>query len=431
MVMAGYKQTEIGEIPEDWGLQKIGELARVGSGGTPNRGVEAYWNGTIPWITTSLIDGGEINNALEHISDVGLKYSSAKIFKAGTLLVAMYGQGKTRGKAAILGIDAAINQACAAIVVNDSMVPLFVLQYLNSKYLTIRELSNSGGQENLSSGIIKGILVPKPEKAEQEAIVAALSDADALIASLEKLIDKQRDIKTATLQQLLTGKRRLQGFGEGKGTKQTELGEIPEDWDAARIGDSFDFKNGLNKAKAYFGCGTPIVNYMDVFSNHGLDASRIHGLVQVSREEINSYSARKGDVFFTRTSETVDEIGQAAALVDDVPSAVFSGFILRARERDHKDSLSLEFKKYCFSSDVVRKQIRSTSSYTTRALTNGKLLSEVRFPRPRDVREQAEIAQAISNMETEISSVDKLLQKTKAIKQGMMQQLLTGRTRLV
>jgi type I restriction enzyme S subunit len=170
---------------------------------------------------------------------------------------------------------------------------------------------------------------------------------------------------------------------------------------------------------------------MDVFSNCGIDVSRIHGLVHVSREEMNNYNAKKGDVFFTRTSETVDEIGIASALVEDVQNAVFSGFILRARERDENKSLFLEFKKYCFNSEVVRKQVRLTSSYTTRALTNGRLLSEVRFPRPKDIREQEEIAFVIGNMEAEISSLEKRLDKTKAVKRGMMQELLTGRTRFI
>jgi len=237
MVKTGYKQTEVGEIPEDWDVRTIGELASVGSGGTPNRGNASYWNGNIPWITTALINGGEIEEASEFISESGLNNSAAKVYKKNTLLMAMYGQGKTRGKIAILSFDAAINQACAAIVANSAVLPNFLLHNLNSQYLKIRELSNSGGQENLSSGIVKSILVSVPNRLEQKAIADALSDVDALISALEKLVAKKRDMKTAAMQQLLTGKKRLPGFGEGGGLKQTELGKIPSNWAITRLND--------------------------------------------------------------------------------------------------------------------------------------------------------------------------------------------------
>src|ERR1700723_2785276 len=90
--------------------------------------------------------------------------------------------------------------------------------------------------------------------------------------------------------------------------KATEVGKIPRDWSIISLGEVFDFKNGLNKEKKYFGYGTPIINYMDVYRNRGLYAKDIKGKVFLSRQEINNYEVRKGDVFFTRTSETVEEI---------------------------------------------------------------------------------------------------------------------------
>jgi len=214
------------------------------------------------------------------------------------------------------------------------------------------------------------------------------------------------------------------------GYKETEAGIIPEDWDARLIGDSFEFKNGLNKAKAYFGHGTPIINYMDVFGNSGLQASDIVGLVSVTKEEQSAYSARKGDLFFTRTSETVDEIGMSSVLLDDLPDAVFSGFVLRGRDKPSASALNVDFKKYCFHSSVVRKQIRSTASYTTRALTNGKLLSKVFVPTPSDPKEQKAIAEALSDVDGLIAGLEALIAKKHDLKTATMQQLLTGKTRL-
>lgn len=214
------------------------------------------------------------------------------------------------------------------------------------------------------------------------------------------------------------------------GYKQTAVGVIPEDWDALPLGSSTEFKNGLNKAKIFFGHGTPIVNYMDVFKHSGLHQRDIAGLVSVTTDEQNAYSARKGDVFFTRTSETVDEIGVSAVLLEDVEKAVFSGFILRGRDKAGAEGFHLGFKKYCFSSEPVRKQIRSSASYTTRALTNGNLLAKVLVPTPRDTEEQKSIAGALSDVDGLIAGLEALIAKKRSLKTAAMQQLLTGKTRL-
>lgn len=210
--------------------------------------------------------------------------------------------------------------------------------------------------------------------------------------------------------------------------EKTTSNSTIEGWEDVDLGSCFDFKNGLNKAKEYFGQGTPIVNYMDVYKNRGLRANDIIGKVLLSREEIKNYEVKKGDVFFTRTSETVEEIGMSSVILEDVTDTVFSGFVLRARPKN--DKLDLNFKKYCFSNSELRKEITSKSSYTTRALTNGRLLSKVIIKIPRNKAEQTAIAQVLSDTDELISSLEKLIEKKKLIKQATMQQLLTGKKRL-
>ena len=212
------------------------------------------------------------------------------------------------------------------------------------------------------------------------------------------------------------------------GYNQTEMGVIPEDWKSEPLGKYFVFKNGLNKSKEFFGYGTPIVNYMDVYANAGIYASYLLGRVEVTRQELDSFGVKKGDVFFTRTSETVDEVGITSVLLDDSPNTVFSGFVLRARPKN--DELDNNFKKYCFSSSLVRKQIISKSTYTTRALTNGRVLSDVFLPCPSTKTEQEAIAEALSDADALIGSLEQLIHKKRQIKQGTMQELLTGKKRL-
>ena len=211
------------------------------------------------------------------------------------------------------------------------------------------------------------------------------------------------------------------------GYVQTDVSVIPDEWDVVSIGELFTFKNGLNKSKRFFGHGTPIVNYMDVYGRPALRIEQIAGRVDVSDKELDAYNVRKGDVFFTRTSETIEEIGVASVMLDDPESTVYSGFVLRARPTN--DSLADAFKAYCFSPRYLRQQITARASYTTRALTNGRSLSAVLLARP-PLPEQRAIATALSDVDALLGGLDQLIAKKRDLKQAAMQQLLTGQTRL-
>jgi type I restriction enzyme, S subunit len=137
---------------------------------------------------------------------------------------------------------------------------------------------------------------------------------------------------------------------------------------------------------------------------------------------------KKGDVLFTRTSETPDEIGMASVILDEPNQTVFSGFVLRGRPRNER--LCDAFKAHCFRSSFVRRQIISKASYTTRALTNGRLLAGVVLHVP-SLPEQAAIATVLADMDAELAALDFRRGKVRALKQGMAQELLTGRIRLV
>lgn len=204
--------------------------------------------------------------------------------------------------------------------------------------------------------------------------------------------------------------------------------KLPSGWTLTPVGGLLKFKNGLNKGKAYFGYGTPIVNYMDVFKHAGLHRADVHGLVDVTNAEKQAFSARKGDVLFTRTSETPEEVGISTVLLEDIEDAVFSGFVLRGRPVN--DRLNPEFAQYCFDSRFVRGQIVSSATYTTRALTNGRILSNVKLPLPDDSDEQQAIAAALSDADGVVAGLERVIAKKRLIKQGAMQDLLTARRRL-
>ena len=187
----------------DWRVDPLGQLFETMTGGTPDRAVKEYWGGPIPWVTTSLVDFNVINKAEEFISEVGLENSSAKLFPKNTVLVALYGQGKTRGKVALLGIEATTNQACAAILPRDGIQPAFTFLSLCGRYDQMRGLSNSGGQENLSQGLLRELPFHYPKDvAEQQRITDCLSALDATSAAEADKLAALKTHKKGLMQQL-------------------------------------------------------------------------------------------------------------------------------------------------------------------------------------------------------------------------------------
>jgi type I restriction enzyme S subunit len=188
---------------EEWTSDSLGNIFETTSGGTPSRAEDIYWHGNIPWITTAQVNFCEITAAGEFITEAGLKNSSAKLFPKGTVLIAMYGQGKTRGQVAMLGVNAATNQACAAILPKKGIEPYFVFQNLAGRYEELRELSNSGGQENLSQGIIRKIPFSYPQDVgEQQRILFFLASIDDLINAQAQKLEALKTHKEGLMQQL-------------------------------------------------------------------------------------------------------------------------------------------------------------------------------------------------------------------------------------
>ncbi len=181
------------KINPDWPMVELGEVCEIKSGGTPDRSNDSYWEGDIPWVTTTLIDYGVIDRANEFITASGLKNSSTWIVPKGTILMAMYGQGVTRGRVAILGIDAAINQACAVFQLKGNTVDNdYLFRILQFRYDDLRMVSDArgGNQSNLSAKVLKEYLIPLPPLATQHAIVAEIESEQLVIESNKELMAK-------------------------------------------------------------------------------------------------------------------------------------------------------------------------------------------------------------------------------------------------
>lgn len=201
----------IGMIPVHWDVPEIKYLVRIASGGTPDRNHPEYWNGNIPWIKTGELQNDIITNAEEYITEEGLNNSSAQIFNINTILVAMYGQGKTRGMTALLKTPASTNQACAGLTVTNSNVQIeYLWQCLIGAYDAIRSEAAGSGQPNLSATLIGNFHIAMPPIEEQGLIVEYIKDRTVEIKSTihkaEKLLEKLTEYKKSLIYEAVTEK---------------------------------------------------------------------------------------------------------------------------------------------------------------------------------------------------------------------------------
>lgn len=396
------------KLRKGWEMKLLGEIATISSGGTPNRKNETYWKGSIPWVTTAEVKFNTIFDTAEKITEDGLNNSSAKLFPVNTILMAMYGQGKTRGQVAKLGIEATTNQACAAIMLKAGYFVDFYYQYLMSKYDDIREMSNSGGQENLSASIIKTIKVPVPPLPKQIKIAEILSAWDNAILTTEKQIANSQQQKKALMQMLLSGEKRVGGFsGEWKNYILEHLGNT--------------FSGLTGKSKNNFGKGKPYITYMNVFKNMNIKLNEFE-LVEIFDDEKQN-PIQYGDIFFTTSSETAEEVGMSSVLLDKPLSYVYLNSFCFGFRLHNFDILLPEYAQFLFRSEQVRKQIRILAQGATRYNLSKTKLMKLNIELP-VIQEQQKIAEILTTADQEIETLQRKLECLKLEKRALMQGLL-------
>jgi len=408
-VMPGYKQTEIGVIPEDWEIVLLDSVAKRGSGHTPDKKHPEYWGGQIKWISlqdTHRLDRLYIFDTAATITPAGIANSSATMHSAGTVVLS---RDAGVGKSAIMRDDMAVSQHFMAWKCGSSLNNHFLYYWLQSHKSEFERIAMGNTIKTIGLPYFRQLAIPlPPTKAEQEANAEALSDADALIESLEQLIANKRHIKQGAIQELLTGRKRLPGFSG-------EL-EVKSLKDVCRA-----INDGTHFTPQYFESGVPFYSVENVtandFTNTKFISSREHNqLIKRCRPE-------KGDILLTR----IGAIGDTKLIDWDVEASIYVSLaLLKVRE----DVAS----RYVYSYTKCRKFIkdieaRSLMNASPKKINMGDIggVPIVMPPLP----EQTAIATILSDMDDEIAALEQKLAKTRQIKQGMMHNLLTGKVRLV
>jgi type I restriction enzyme S subunit len=205
--------TDSTDIPSTWKAERLGALAVIGTGATPLRKRRDYYGGAIPWLKSACVNDDPVIQADEYITDLAIAETNAKLFPVGTLLMAMYGEGATRGKVTELGIGAATNQALAAIVLRTEHADLrpFLKLALRAEYEAHRELSAGGVQPNLSLTLVRDMVIPVPPPAERVEIVRRVGMlfrlADTIETGLSAAADCTGRLPAAILAKAFRGQR--------------------------------------------------------------------------------------------------------------------------------------------------------------------------------------------------------------------------------
>lgn len=386
----------------------IKSIADVSSGNTPSRRKSEYWNGSIPWITTGELESGYVTASKECVTEKALKETALKLYHKGTVLIAMYGQGKTRGTAAVLGIEATVNQACAALTVH-SGCSKFLFYQLQNSYHAIRRLSNTGNQENLNAEIIKNFKILWPDELEQQKIATILSTQDKVIELKEKLLAQKQQQKKHLMQQLLTGKRRLPGFG-GE-WKTIHLNEI-----SCRI----ETKNTVGSN-----------NVLTISAQYGLiNQTEFFDKVIASGDKSNYYLLSKDEFAYNRSYSKGYPYGTIKRLKRYVQGVVSPLYICFAV---NKKLASLDFLEQYFEASIINREIQSIVQEGAR--NHGMLnvavddFFRIKITMP-EIEEQKEIAKILSTADHEINLLQKSIETEKQKKKALMQLLLTGKVRV-
>lgn len=407
--MTAYKQTELGLIPSDWEVVELGDICTLKSGQTITAkkihdlpfGYPCYGGNGLRGYTNSYTHDGEFSLIGRQGALCGnIVYVKGKFFASEHALV---------------------------VTQQDNVNAKWLSIYLEK--MNLNQHSESSAQPGLSAEKLKllNLIFPK-SKPEQTAIATALSDTDALITELEKLLAKKQAIKTATMQQLLTGKTRLPEFahradGTPKGSLKTEWGDIPEDWEVMELGRFCNVQGGFSfKSENFLTSGIPVIRIGDIQNGK---INLLNTVFWSLENNIpNQFSICFNDAVIAMSGATIGKIGIYQSHYPALINQRVGKFIIK------KPEISKDFVNQFISSGIYQNSLLRLLEQGAQPNISSKQLESIFVFLPMNKTEQTAIAQILGDMDSEITALQARIEKLREIKQGMMQNLLTGKIRL-
>ena len=409
----------IGQIPQEWDVQRGKYTFNVLSG---------FAFPSSDFSTSEGIPLIRIRDITSGITETFFKgtYSEEFLVDDGDLLIGMDGD---------FGIrvwdngQALLNQRCCKIIANEGNSLKYLYYVLPYELKQINDLAFFTTVKHLSTEDLALVNVPLPSTDEQKRIAeyldAKCAEIDALIAAKEKTNTLLKERRQSIIYEAVS--KGLNPDAPMKDSGIEWIGQIPEHWDTLRLRFLGTFQNGISKAGEFFGSGYPFVSYGDVYKNEVL-LTVPSGLVESSESERELYSVQKGDVFFTRTSETKEEIGIVAVCKETIPNATFAGFLIRMRPTTN--AATTDFLRYYFSCGLQREYFAKEMTLVTRASLGQDLLKNMVVTIP-PTEEQQEIVNYLDEQTRAIDAIiacnDASIQKLKEYRQSIIYEAVTGK----
>ena len=412
------KQTEIGEIPKDWEVVKLGEIAEIDSENLPSDTPPNY---EFDYISLEIVDNGTLLGT-QSICFRSAPSRARRVLRENDVLLSTV---RPNLKSHYLVEYEANNLICST---GFSVIrarhgisnPGYLFQHLFADILNnqIELLVSGSNYPAINSKDVKNLAIPLPPILEQAAIATILSDTDRLLAALRALIGKKRAVKTAAMQQLLSGRLRLPGFAATDRLKNSELGEIPEDWEIDAIGNRCETYSGgtpTTSIKGYYGGEIKWIVSSDL--NQGF-ISNVSGRITELGFQNSASRMIKGNTLllalYGATSGTV--------AISKITAAINQAILAIVPERD--SSLFLYYWFNFNKHQIIESYVQGGQPNLSGAIIRNLKVVFPPFP------EQTAIAQTLSDMDSEIAALEARAAKLAQIKQGLMQNLLTGKIRV-
>lgn len=427
-----YKNSKIewfGEIPEHWELKILKREFKFSTGFTPPSGRSEYYeNGNNTWVTISDMKNKYVHNSRTKITAKAVEDYKPTLLPINSLL---YSFKLSVGKVSFNTKELYTNEAILAIL-PDKEINLNFFYYSLPLQLINNANENIYGAKILNQELIKNSFLLIPPKEEQNAISNYLdkktAEIDDLITEkkvLLKLYEKEKEI---IINQAVT--KGIKPDVKLKDSGFEYIGQIPKQWNIKKLRYLGECSNGISKSGDQFGFGFPFVSYSDVYKNRILPDC-VDGLVNSSDSDKITYSVIKGDVLFTRTSETVEEIGLTSTCIQTIEEAVFAGFLIRFRPS--KNLLFAGFSKYYFSAQIHRRFFIKEMNLVTRASLSQELLKRLPVVLP-TFDEQKEIARYLDDyildINLKLKKTKKLINLLKEYKAVLISEVVTGKIKI-
>ena len=388
-------------------MKPLAELGKWSGGKTPSMSEKSFWEqGTIPWISSKDMKSSTLEDTQDHITEKAVKEASMTVYPANSIaVVTRSGILKHTFPVAYVPFETTINQDIKMLVVNENILPRYAFHVIQGKGkdILVKTKKQGGTVDSLDFQKVLAYKVPVPSKDVQSKLVEVLDNFEAICTDLN--IGLPAEIE-ARQKQYEYYRDLLLTFAETGSTlmtdrqtdRQTELSAIKLiqyvfGYVTLPMGSLFDFRNGLSKGKDFFGSGIPFIRYTDVYNNRFLKGEDITALVECTPEEIQKLGVHRGDVFFTRTSETAEDVGWSSVMLDDIGDCVFNGFTIKATPKTNY--LLPEYCAFCFATEDFRKYVTSHCAFTTRASLTGKTIAEYQLAIP-SIEKQWEIVKVLN-----------------------------------